>query len=461
MYFQVAGCIGVRMEIFKTFVRSLSNLKSYYRLENGAFTTDSGASGKTLTNNGTVAEGTGKYGVGADFGASNSSKYFTSSDSSYLPTGDFTYSLWFKTAMTGTGHWVICDNNSGGAGITFRMNSNTNIQARIMLNGGAVGDLNITSLTAFNDNAWHHVVFTRTGSAMVLYLDNAVIGSGNSTGNPNFSAAKNLYFGAYFNGSQDFFSGLIDDVAILDVGITADVVDLLYRDRNYIGEFLGTTSTKGLYRLSSTTDYSGNGNNLTNNNTVTFVAGKFGNCADFGTSNTDKYLRISSAMGISNGVITVSLWVRMNTEIATNTVSRLFCRGEAATDVRHWISYNDTSGTPYLQFNRQRENIANDSFNYNVTLGTTIWHHVVLTYDGTNVRGYLNGAYLNAVASSGNGASGVFADNTTIGAAETNQPNSNPSLFANADIDEVIIENRAWSTPEVRKYYAMATGRYL
>lgn len=434
------------MEIAKTFVAGLSSLKSYYRFENGAFTTDSGTSAKTLTNNGTVAEGAGKYGVGADFGASNSSKYFTASDSSYLPTSDFTYSLWFKTTITSTGTWIICDNNGGGAGITLRMNSNTNIQARIMQNGGTVGDLNISSLAAFNDDNWHHVVFTRTGTAMALYLDNVSIGTGTSTGNPNFSAAKNLYIGAYFNGSQDFVSGTLDDIAILSVGVTADVVDLLYRSKSYVGEYKPSTNTKGYYPLSSITDFTSNANVLTNNNTVGFAAGKFNNCADFGTSNTNKSLSRADGLGIDlSATATVNCWVKIRGEPATNASYTIVdLRSTTGTAGRMIFRYVDVSGTKRLYLDRTTTPIT-----YDVTLGTTNWHMLTAVYTASNHYIYLNGVQ---VASGGAGNSNA-GNSLNIG--------GQAGAFANAYIDEVVIENVAWSATTIRKHYAWSTGRYL
>lgn len=212
------------------------------------------------------------------------------------------------------------------------------------------------------------------------------------------------------------------------------------------------------YKLENTADSKGT-YTLSNVGTTTFVAAKFDNGIELGTANTSKYMRVSSAMGISSGAISVSMWVKINTEPATNTIYNLFSRGETATDVRHWIRYSDSAGVKNIQFNRQRENVANDAFTYNVTLGTTDWKHFVLTYDGTNVKGYLNGAYLNSVASSGNGSTGVFADNTTIGAGEITQGNSNPTLYSNAVIDDVAIFNRALTDAEVYQIYTSFTPK--
>lgn len=202
------------------------------------------------------------------------------------------------------------------------------------------------------------------------------------------------------------------------------------------------------YKLENTADSKGT-YTLSNVGTTTFAAAKFNNGIDLGTANTSKYMRVSSATGISSGSISVSMWVKINAEPATNTIYNLFSRGETASDVRHWIRYSDSASVKSIQFNRQRENVANDAVTYNVALGTTSWHHLALTYNAAHVKGYFDGTYVGSVASSGTGATGVFADNTTIGAGEITQGNSTPTLFSNAIIDDVAIFNRELTSTEV------------
>lgn len=186
---------------------------------------------------------------------------------------------------------------------------------------------------------------------------------------------------------------------------------------------------------------------LTNNNSVTFPAGKFSNGASLGTSNTNKYLSVNNDMGITSGAVSISLWVKILTAPGTNVLYALFERGDAGVDVRHWIKYIDSGGTKKVQFNRQRENTANDFVDYNVDLGTSEWKHLVLTYNGTTIRGYLNGVDVGNAASSGNGASGVDIDYTYIGAQRTQTPSV--AQYASAIIDDVSIWNRALTAAEV------------
>jgi len=216
------------------------------------------------------------------------------------------------------------------------------------------------------------------------------------------------------------------------------------------------SSLKAYYRFESgalTTDSSTGGFTLTNNNTVASGTGIFGGACDFGTGNTNKYLNVNNDMGITSGAITISLWVKPNSTPSGGASTTLFERGDSSTNTRHWIRYNDASGTIQLSYNRQRENVANDAVTYNVTLSTSVYTHLVLSYDGTTVRAYFNGASVGSIASSGNGASGVDIDYTYIGCGRS-QLSPFFFNFANALIDDVAVFNRGLSAEEVRSLYA-------
>jgi hypothetical protein len=67
------------------------------------------------------------------------------------------------------------------------------------------------------------------------------------------------------------------------------------------------------WKLSNVTDSSPNGNTLTNNNSVQFVAGKIGNCAEFNGSNNYLSLGSFSSSFYSDSPYTFSLWYNITT----------------------------------------------------------------------------------------------------------------------------------------------------
>lgn len=211
------------------------------------------------------------------------------------------------------------------------------------------------------------------------------------------------------------------------------------------------SNLKAYYRMESgalTTDSSGNSVTLTNNNTVGEGTGTFGGAADFGTANTNKYLSSTNALGIDGGAISISFWVKLNTEISANryyfVVQRALTAGETKTS--YWIWYNYNAGTRQLNWGRDKNGTAEQLVTVNATLGTSNWYHMALTYDGTTLRGYLNGQSQGSVAASGSGGvtgtSGLF-----IGSLDGS------SFFTNALIDDVSYFNRALTADEIKELY--------
>jgi hypothetical protein len=83
------------------------------------------------------------------------------------------------------------------------------------------------------------------------------------------------------------------------------------------------------------------------------------------------------------------------------------------------------------------------------TLSTGIWYHIVGTYDGTNLKVYVNGT---AYTTAETGSLNTYSTNVEIGHYVPG------STFTNGSIDEVGIWNRALSTTEVGQLYNSGNG---
>lgn len=211
-----------------------------------------------------------------------------------------------------------------------------------------------------------------------------------------------------------------------------------------IGELWPQTGLRGLYHLASTTDSSGNGYNLTNNNTVTFIQGKYGNGANFVAASSQSLTSTSDlAIDISVSLTTMA-WVKINTEPGTNASFTIIdLRSGTGTACRSIGRYIDESGTKKLYLDK-----TGTGLKYTVTLGTTDWHHIAFTNNASNHYIYLDG---NLVAT---GGSGVAAAGTSlsIGGSVGN--------YSNSLIDEVAIFSTELSANQIRRYYAWSKGRF-
>jgi L-ascorbate metabolism protein UlaG (beta-lactamase superfamily) len=78
------------------------------------------------------------------------------------------------------------------------------------------------------DGQWHHIGFVWDSSYRTLYADGAEVAKDTAAQNPLKSADGGLYIGAGKNiEAGTYFSGLIDDVRIYNVALTADEVETL------------------------------------------------------------------------------------------------------------------------------------------------------------------------------------------------------------------------------------------
>ncbi len=225
------------------------------------------------------------------------------------------------------------------------------------------------------------------------------------------------------------------------------------------------TSSKGSALAASLVSYwkldeaSGNAadsvgsNTLTNTGTVVYDAGLINNGADFGTANTTKVLSSTSASGVVDTNMSFSLWVKLNTEISTG-VYGLFCaRTNTSSHFIDWrIDYEYNAGTRRLNFVRSKPGVVDVDSYYTITLGTTNWYHLVLTYDTATMLGYVNATQQTTVSTSGYGTGGAMA--VAIGASIP--ASNNP---ASVKIDEVGIWTRVLSSTEVTTLYNSGSGK--
>lgn len=211
------------------------------------------------------------------------------------------------------------------------------------------------------------------------------------------------------------------------------------------------------WRLEGTTPAKGTWN-LTNNNTVTFgtSAGMFNNGADGGTANTDKSLSAATNFGIVGGSISIGGWVRCNKEIPSGAWAP-FAVGGGTGNVEYHIRYNYNSGNRALDFVRDKNGAGEQISNATITLGTTEVYLLGMTYDGTSIRGYVNGTLAaGPTAASGTGPTALTAGFRILSWLDGS------SFAASMGVDDVFLGNDVLTDAEWQKIYqgtyASSTG---
>lgn len=215
-----------------------------------------------------------------------------------------------------------------------------------------------------------------------------------------------------------------------------------------------TTNLQAYYKLEDATDFFGS-NNLTNTGSVTFNAGQVNNAADFGTNNSTKDLETTNSLGINGGNMSMSFWLNISTAPGTNITYVVAEQANTGTQVEYIVHYLDNAGTKQMKWIRGRHGIANDILTVNTTLTVGTWYHIVLTYDGTNVEGWINNVSQGTVASSGNGSAG-----STTGFGLGFQYVGG-GAFTSGLIDEVGVWGKKLSNTEIADLYNSGSGQTM
>jgi Domain of unknown function (DUF1929)/Concanavalin A-like lectin/glucanases superfamily/Glyoxal oxidase N-terminus/Kelch motif/Galactose oxidase, central domain len=140
--------------------------------------------------------------------------YVSVPDHPALDVGDFfAYELWLRRGAARGVSQRIIHKGGGAASLGFGTNN------KLVLIPGGSGASNIASSSiAINDSNWHHVVATKSGTSVHIYLDGVdVTALGTNTTATNNATALNI--GRATTGTG-YFDGDIDEVAIYPVALT-------------------------------------------------------------------------------------------------------------------------------------------------------------------------------------------------------------------------------------------------
>lgn len=307
-------------------------------------------------------------------------------------------------------------------GFSFEMGTGTSGVMSFFCNdaSGSVTFVDESTSTTINDGTWHHIAAVYDGSNISFYLDGVLLSSPTAPHTSIGAASNNLYIARDANPSINRpLDAQIDEVRIWsDVRTASEIEDNMHRsldvsdagNDNLVAYYkfdqgdAGGTNT-GVDLL---TDHSGNDNagTLTNmalsgssSNWVTSEAVAYdaatnqpligaGNALDFDggddfvTVPDDATLRLS-AQG------TLEVWVQADLfTTESGSERRLIKKGGS----------NSNSNSPYqldLATDQTVHFIIGDgsmAVGYqSVSTLTTGWHHIVVTWDGTNVLIYIDG----------------------------------------------------------------------
>ena len=195
-----------------------------------------------------------------------------------------------------------------------------------------------------------------------------------------------------------------------------------------------SSGLQAFYRLSDTSDSSGNNRTLTNNGNVSFASGKIGNAAVFDGSNwMEQSFTLDS---LNSGDFTISSWVKSAGSHDTS-YPQIICTS------------NNGGGLAYRTDTQEFYYVCQNGGQFILGYGLPVdeqWHFILIKKTGTEYKLFVDNDYVTGTSESTFGAG-----NLLIGSIQG-------SYGFNGQIDAVGIWNRALTLGEVSSLYNSGAG---
>lgn len=151
------------------------------------------------------------------------------------------------------------------------------------------------------------------------------------------------------------------------------------------------SSAAAYYRLNDNTDIKGGFDMTSSTGSPTYTTGKYGSCIDLTSGNKAIYVN-NNLGGTYNQDKTIRAYFKANDTPASGAWEIIASWGFATGDVYYYLAYENNSGTPRIIWARDRYGVGRSLVGYNITLNTSLWYDIVVTYSGGNGTIYVNGS---------------------------------------------------------------------
>jgi hypothetical protein len=449
----------------------------------------------------------GKFGFAGAFNGSSS--YISGVPPLTNSNASFTISMWFKTSVSPAEQYLfgeIRENGTYDPLFQIWLNASGFLTTEFRNNSSSTSGVMLTDSTNYCDGNWHHVVSILTPTQMKMYIDGNEASSSPSSIS-GVSDVNNCFIGARNNrGSLNSpYSGKIDQIRIYDSALSAANVTALYneiecpavavtnafntvlytgnggtqavtgvgfkpdfswvKNRNTAGNSheladvvrgvdntLNSNSTNAQYNNSTyqfnsfdtdgiTVTDDAAGNYAVNGNNETYVAWNWkAPLANLSTGFNGSSSSVQTGIQQGSNPFTWSVWLKPN-DITTSQYAIAVYNG--ANYHQFYIRLNSSN----YQINCYNGTV----YSFSTPAVLSQWAHLVLTYDGTGMIGYVNGV---ALGSRKNFTALSLGTQQTLLGGVQNTGNTAQQLFYNGSIDQVRIFNRAITATEVSDLYA-------
>ena len=353
-------------------------------------------------------------------------------------TGDFTVEWWQYLPSTPSEHLTLLSINYGtNPNFSIQGNGATSTAYAVYFNGISTSVIEGSSCPL---NQWVHYAVVRNGSGsnnVKIYRDGVQTGQGTYTGNAGNSSSTNYIGGDATNSSVDF-EGYVSNLRVVK-GTAL-----------YTSAF--TPPTKSLTAITNTVlltcqgnaiaDASSSGHTLTTNGDAAANLGFPASAFEF--DGTDDVVTVANMSTFAPTAVTFETWFKHTYSAG---YKGLIDKGR---DDYEGYSLNIDEISRKTRF-KVRVGSSNKSVSCSTEYVDDVWNHVVGTYDGTDLKIYLNGS-LDGTTN----APGTMGSNTI----DVRIGSTNDGLVYDGNIAISRIYNRALTAAEVLQNYNATKGRY-
>ena len=423
-----------------------------WKMDEGSGTSTNDTSGNnnigTLYNSPSWTQG--KIGSALNFNGSNN--YIGVPYSSNLAPSAITFEAWaYKPSWTDSeASRILSKTESGGYAFIF---SNSNIYSYAYRNGAYATPSTSTSGLS---PGWHYFTGSYDGRYTKIYIDGILKNTDDAGANYpiTYSYNNSLIIGAEAGSGTSpagttYFTGKIDHIKIYDYARTPAQIAYDYNKGGPVGWWkLDECQGNIAY------DWSGIGN------TGTIIIGASGTQNSLGTCAVGTSAAWTSG---AIGKINSSLNFDGNDDYIGNLTNVLATNTNSET-ISAWVKPNNLSGDKYIfiQNGPTLFHISNDKLVGGIYTGTwtsvtsisslvaNVWSHVVMTYDGSNIKLYINGKFDNSVAKTGNLSSLSCVE---IGRFNGGNCSTGVSSYFNGQLDDIRLYNYALTSEQIKTLY--------
>ena len=397
----------------------------------------------TATLTGGVTYATGKVGTAFHFDGTG---HLSVTDNIQLDIPQaITLEAWANFSSLSNPYNTILAKESSVATRNYLISVTQNGAIHLSYGNASAANVNVTTVDGvISTGQWYHIVgvIDTVSGTMGVYVNGTLVQSGATSG-AMITSTSDLRIGGATNGTTSRMTGLLDEVAIYNRALSTTEINAAYN---------AGLNGKSAAKIPLVSTWSGEGNandtrsinngTLTNGATTT-ASGKL--FSAFSLDGVDDYVSITDSSSFGNtGVMSVSAWVNPDLIDATDPRD-IVSQWNAGATQRAFMMRLNTNGKILFYISRDG-GTDYDSIQSSLSLNASSWQHVVGTYDGAEIRVYINGQLSGTLAYAGS----MFNSNGNILIGDSNASNGLPF---DGRVDEVSLYNRALTATEVANLY--------